>query len=214
MIIAFDFDGTLIDSMPLWRNLGRSYLEGRGLAFVPEIREQIKSITLEAAAALFKDYYGLKESTEEIYWDMAKIIERGYREELPLKPYARQVLESLQEKHSLLLATATRDDLLKPALDRFDLWGYFQGIYTAASVGKLKNDPDYYRALVERLGIAPGELILVDDAEYALEAAKEAGVFTIGIYDELHGKNWDRIVAASQHTVQNLKELMELKLFL
>ena len=50
----FDMDGTLIDSMKLWRNLGREYLETKGIIEdLNDILEKIRSMTVSEAAELF-----------------------------------------------------------------------------------------------------------------------------------------------------------------
>ena len=42
----FDMDGTLLDSMPIWRDLGTSVLRGLGIEPEPETDEMLKTLSL------------------------------------------------------------------------------------------------------------------------------------------------------------------------
>jgi len=62
---------------------------------------------------------------------------------------------------------------------RFRLDRFFTGHHLSWDVGARKPDPAYYRAVLERIGVAPGELLFVDDRERNLAAAQELGIRTI-----------------------------------
>ena len=63
----FDMDGTLIDSMTYWKNLGREYLSMQG---VPEnldaVMEEIKPLTMTESAELFRTRFSLSGTKESI----------------------------------------------------------------------------------------------------------------------------------------------------
>ena len=47
----FDMDGTLLDSMPIWRDLGTSVLRGLGIEPEPETSEMLKTLSLRHGIA-------------------------------------------------------------------------------------------------------------------------------------------------------------------
>ena len=48
--IIFDLDGTLIDSMPVWRNTGKRYLESHNIPIPPNLLSVMKKQTLPQTA--------------------------------------------------------------------------------------------------------------------------------------------------------------------
>ena len=42
----FDMDGTLLDSMPIWKGLGASMLRQLGIEPAPELEEKLKTLSL------------------------------------------------------------------------------------------------------------------------------------------------------------------------
>ena len=47
---VFDFDGTLFDSMPLWDSAGERYLRSLGTEPKPNVREEIRAMSLDQSA--------------------------------------------------------------------------------------------------------------------------------------------------------------------
>jgi len=66
---------------------------------------------------------------------------------------------------------------------RFRLDRFFGGHHLSWEVGARKPDPAYYRAVLARIGIEPGELLFVDDRERNLAAARELGIRTVPFTD-------------------------------
>ena len=51
----------------------------------------------------------------------------------------------------------------------------FDGLHYSAAVGFGKPDPEYFAAVERRTGFSPAELLLVDDRDRNVEAARQAG---------------------------------------
>ncbi|MGC4018696.1 MAG: HAD hydrolase-like protein [Muricomes sp.] len=91
-------DGTLIDSIELWRNLGREYLESKNITEnLDGILEEIQSLTMSESAALFAERFALAESPDAVSDEMNGIMEVHYRKDIPLKPGVKEHLEQLQQ---------------------------------------------------------------------------------------------------------------------
>lgn len=48
--VIFDVDGVLLNSMPVWENLGELYLKGRGIAAEKGLGEKLFTMSLEEGA--------------------------------------------------------------------------------------------------------------------------------------------------------------------
>jgi len=62
----FDMDGTLLDSMPMWRSLYRDVVVSLGKEPQPDFVEQVKPLTLEEAAVYCKEAHDLPMTVEEV----------------------------------------------------------------------------------------------------------------------------------------------------
>ena len=201
---AFDFDGTLIDSMGMWRHLGRNFVESKGKIYTDAIHEKVTTMSLKQSSAFFKKVLELDESPEAIFDEMGAILIDGYGKTLPLKEGAMEALEKAHSLGPVVLATATNEELLMPAVRRFNMEPYFDFIQTCDGVGIEKSDAAFYYTLADRLNRAPDEIILVDDAHYALAAAKEAGLYVVAVKDTYNLPYREAIAEESDELLDSL----------
>ena len=82
----FDMDGTLLDSMGYWRNLGGDYLKARGINVPKDLQGKLRAKSLEESAALYQKQFGLTEPIEEIVDGFYALIKENYRYRIEAKP--------------------------------------------------------------------------------------------------------------------------------
>ena len=73
---------------------------------------------------------------------------------------------------------ATNQNDVRAAYLREDL-GYadrFDGLLLSCELGATKDDPAFFEAALERLGLRPDQVVLVDDSEDHVRRAREAGL--------------------------------------
>lgn len=180
----FDMDGTLTDSMPVWRNLGKLYLESKGIVAEPGLREKIWPMTMLEAAEYLRRTYGLRENPEQIVQEVYQLIEDFYRTQVQEKPGVRRVLEELQQAGiPMCVASATDTYLVEYALEHTGLRSYFQKIYCCREVGEGKTTDKIYQVARESLGTIVEETWIFEDALYAAQTAKKSGFPLVAIYD-------------------------------
>lgn len=203
----FDMDGTLIDSMIFWKNLAVEYLSSKGVKEIPaEILERIKSMTMSESAALFRQEFGLTGDPEA---EMNAMMDAHYRNDIPLKSGVQEYLHLLHSRGvRMCVASATAEHLMEACLTRLGIRHYFEFLLSCETVGAGKRNPLVYHASAERLGANPAQIAVYEDALYAVQTAKEAGYYVVGVYDESAAKNWltienlaDEIVLTWEETV-------------
>ena len=94
----FDVDGTLLDSMSVWANIGADYLRFLGYEPRENLNETFKSMSLYQAACYYQSEYGVTLSTDEIIAGVNDRIGQFYRERAGLKPGVAGFLRQLREK--------------------------------------------------------------------------------------------------------------------
>ena len=201
----FDMDGTLIDSMGFWKNLATEYLTAKGIMQIPaDILERIKPMTMSESAALFKQEFGL---TGDVEAQMNAMMEEHYRNDIPLKPGAREYLHNLHRRGvRMCVASATAEQLMESCLTRLEVRQYFDFLLSCETVGAGKRSPLVYHESAKRLGAVPEEIAVYEDALYAAQTAKEAGFHVVGVYDDSGSENWLAIKKLADEVILNWEE--------
>ena len=144
----FDMDGTLVDSMLYWHNLGQEFLESKGVTGdLNEVLERSKPMTMVESGALFIQEFGLAGTPESVAAEINAVMEGHYRNDVQLKEGAKAYLEQLRQKGiKLCVASATAEDLVSLCLTRLGVRDYFEFLLSCESVGTGTNRPDVYFA--------------------------------------------------------------------
>ena len=64
--VIFDLDGTLIDSMGIWRDIDIEFLSQRNISFEEDLQTKIEGMSFTETAVFFREYYQLSESIDEL----------------------------------------------------------------------------------------------------------------------------------------------------
>ena len=203
----FDMDGTLIDSMVFWKNLASEYLSSRGVKQIPEdILERIKPMTMSESAALFQREFGLAGDPEA---EMNAMMDAHYRNDIPLKSGVGEYLQMLRSRGvRMCVASATVDYLMEACLKRLGVRDYFEFLLSCETVGAGKRSPLVYQESAQKLNVAPAEIAVYEDALYAIQTAKDAGFYVVGVYDDSAAKNWQTIEETADEVVLNWEEMI------
>lgn len=203
----FDMDGTLVDSMGYWKALGRDYLAGLGVRATAEQLEPIGPMTMLESAAYFMETFGIAGPAQRIVDEMHAVMDSHYRNDVPLKPGVKEYLEELRKQGvRMCVATATAEPLSHACLSRLGADGCFDFILSCETIGVGKTRPDIYHLAAERLGAPPAEIAVFEDALYAVQTAKQAGYYTVGIYEPAYDKDWGRISALADETISDWRK--------
>lgn len=205
----FDLDGTLLESMEAWRNLGENFLMTKGIKAPENLNEIIKPMTLRESAEYFQIAFKINLSVDEIICEMSEIMEEKYKNELELKPYVREYLSKLKNNDvKMCIASATPLYMIDTALRRLNIIDVFEFISSCDEVGVGKNQPDIYYYAAKKLEADPWEIVVYEDADFALITAKEANFYTIGVYDESFHDKRKNIELISDMYIESFKELL------
>lgn len=180
----FDADGTLLDSMSLWKSLGRRYLEARNIKAEAAIDDILYPMTLFESSSYIKSISKSADSTEKITADMLSLIGNDYRCHVKLKDGVEAYLKYLYRLGiPMVIASAGDRALLTAAFKRLHILGYFRDILTCDKTGLSKSDGGLYLAAAQLIGTSPELTAVFEDAPYCVLAAKKAGFVTVAVED-------------------------------
>lgn len=199
----FDADGTIIDSMGMWRSLGRRYLGSLGIDADEGLDSALYIMSLEQGCDYIREHYLHDKTAGEIREGIINIIRDFYFYEVELKPGVRDFLEDLRRRNiPSVIATLGDRELLEAALARNDIAGYFEAIFTCSELGTDKHDAKIFMACAEYLGLEAHEAAVFEDSLYALRTAHEAGFITVGVRDSSNLHDTKSIKAISDYYIE------------
>ena len=92
----FDMDGTLLDSMHIWTDLGANTLRAQGVEPEPDLYDTLKVLTLRDGAQYCKERYHLPQSVDEIVAVTQGQVETFYHHQVQPKPGVVRFLSLLK----------------------------------------------------------------------------------------------------------------------
>ena len=179
----FDFDGTLVDSMPSYAAATVKVLDDNHIPYPDDIVKITTPLGYEGAAELYITM-GLNKSVEEIAATMKSYTFEDYKSTIPLKPSVREFLKKgKQEKVQLAILTASPHSVVDMCLERLGVYDWFDHIWSVDDFGMKKSETEIYHAAAKRLNTDISEITFFDDNITALQTAKRAGLRTVGVFD-------------------------------
>jgi len=208
--IIFDLDGTLIDSMPIWRGTGSGFLENHNFPVPENLMEVVKTQTIWQTAEWFRSELGVPMEAQNIVNEIVESVVEAYRHTIPLKDGVKEYLEKLaQDSVKMCILTASEADYILPALDRLDIRKYFTHVLTCTELGKFKDDGAAYLEAMKLMGGSLENTVVFEDAYYAVKGAKTAGFKVYAVLDEIvREDDIDKIKAAADICIHSYKELL------
>ncbi len=182
--VIFDLDGSLVDSMWMWRQIDIEYLGKFGIELPEDLQEAIEGMSFSETAGYFKERFRLPDSIQQIKSDWNAMAWDKYSNEVPLKEGVDDFLEICREQGILLgIATSKSRELVQNIVSVHGLEDYFSCIMTGCDVAKGKPAPDIYLAVANELNVEPGRCLVFEDIIPGILAGKAAGMKVCAVED-------------------------------
>ena len=207
--VLFDLDGTLVDSMSMWKEIDVDYLKKFNIPVPKTLQQDIEGLSMYQTAVYFKETFGIPDTLEDIQntWnDMAFF---KYTHEVPLKPFVREFLIQLKKKGILCgIATSNSRVLTEAVLRSHEIEEYFQVMVTGDEVTKGKPNPQVYLEAARKIGIEPNDCLVFEDIPVGIIAGKAAGMTVYAIEDVYSMKDKDEKIRLADMYIKSYEELL------
>ncbi len=183
--VIFDLDGSLVDSMWMWKAIDCEYLQGFGIDPPKDLQKDIGGRSFFETARYFKDRFGLEDSIEKIGDDWNRMAWDKYTHEVPLKDGVFEFLSECDKKGIKLgIASSNSTELIEQVLSSHDIRERFGSIKSGTEILKGKPAPDVYLAVAKELGVDPEKCLVFEDLVDGIKAGKNAGMTVVAVSDD------------------------------
>ncbi len=181
----FDLDGTLVDSMWMWKDIDREYLSRYGLDCPEGMEREIEGMSFTETASYFKKRFDLSDEVEQIKADWELMSLNKYKYEVGLKTGVYDFLNYIKNNDIKTgIATSNSRMIVDTVLDSLSIAGYFDTIVTGCDVGKGKPAPDVYLKVADILSSDVRQCLVFEDIPAGIMAGKAAGMTVYAVEDK------------------------------
>ncbi len=174
--VAFDLDGTLIESERVWEAARRDVTESGGGRWRNDAQPSMMGLSTPEWTAYMQRELGVQLRVDEIREQVLERVKASYRERLPLVDGAEEAVRLLASRWPLALASSAPRELIELVLELAALEDAFAVVISAEEVRRGKPAPDVYLRACELLGAAPARTLAIEDSAAGVRSAAAAGM--------------------------------------
>ena len=210
-VIIFDLDGTLIDYIGIWNDIDEKLIKTIGDGTIDNIDIGIQRDSKLKEFSKFDD----------AYLEYCGFLKEKYNSNLPKQEIKKLRYEIaniyLKEKGFILVIASTTNDHTveiyknsnKNIIQKGNLEDIFTLIYSKGAVKELKPNPEIHNKVIKQLNVKKEDCIIIEDSLIGVEAANNAGIESIVIYDKYSDGNRKQINQLSQYQIKDFREFLE-----
>lgn len=181
----FDLDGTLLDSMDVWKNIDLEFLGKRGLEIPVDYMQAVSAKSFNECAEYTIKRFSLPETPEMLMREWNDMAIGHYTDSVQPFPYVKEYLCELKSRHiKMAVATSLKHAFVEPCLKRNGMSEFFDSVCSVDDVGVGKESPAVFEYAAKQLGLDLSECIIFDDALSAIKAAKQTEAKVVGVYEK------------------------------
>jgi beta-phosphoglucomutase-like phosphatase (HAD superfamily) len=178
--VIFDLDGVLVDSEIWWDEVRIAFARRHGRRWGPSDQAAVMGANSAAWARIMRDRLDLDLDLAEIEREVVDaVVDRYHVEGAPGIDGAIEAVRRIAVDWPSGLASSAHQAVIDAALEATGLADVFQVVVSSDSVARGKPAPDVYLEAADKLGVAPGTCLVVEDSFNGVRAAKAAGMFVV-----------------------------------
>lgn len=204
----FDLDGTILDSMWVWKQVDVNFLGKRGIPIPSDYAKAISAMNIKTAAEYTIDRFNLPETVEDVVEEWFSMAMKEYGEDVQLKSGVREYLAYLKAMDvKLAVATSSPEQLFLPCLENNEIFEFFDAIVTTMEVPRGKDFPDVYEEAARRIALKPSECIVFEDILKGVKAASQGGFYVVAVEEEHAAEDREEIRQIADKYIKDFEEM-------
>lgn len=204
----FDCDGTLLDSMGVWREMESEFAHRAGGELTEADRDLLTTLTTPEAGRFFHEKFGLGSSADDVVSMVNEYMLNYYSTRSVARSGALSFVQGLSELGvRLSVASSSPVAFLRAGLEHTGFLPLLDAVVSVDDVGKPKREPAVYERARSLMGTDTVMTWGFEDAAYAIGTLKRAGFHALAIYDCDESGTFEELSAAADETVRSFLEL-------
>lgn len=183
--VIFDLDGILVDSEPVWELVRRQLVSEAGGRWLPDTQSRLMGMSTAEWAEYLSGELGLGVAAGLGPGAVASTViarmQQAYARDLPLLSGAIEAVRRVGERFLVGLASSSPGPIIRTVLERSGLAGAFSATASSDEAPRGKPYPDVYLLAAQRLGVAAGDCVAIEDSTNGLRSAAAAGCRIVAI---------------------------------
>ena len=179
----FDMDGLLIDSEPLWQDAELACFLPLGVPVTRELCKATAGRRIDEVIGLWHERFGWEgPSTEEMVKRVLDEVTRLILERSVALPGVYATMDALKERGlPIAIASSSPPALIKAVVGKLELAPYLSLTHSGIHETRGKPDPAVFLTTAGKLGVAPEDCLVFEDAPAGVTAARRAGMRVIAV---------------------------------
>ncbi|MFA0816714.1 MAG: HAD family hydrolase [Anaerofustis sp.] len=207
--VIFDFDGTLVDSLGIWKRVDEIFFGRRGMNF-EELGLNFGGRSFSECAVYAKETLMLSESAEEIKREWTELSIELYTDKKMLKPYAKEFVRALKAAgYKTAVGSSSDQRIIRHVVETADMEDDFDLLLTCCEVGKGKPDPAVYYSVAKALSVLPENCIVFEDTLEGVMAGKRAGMYVYAVEEKHNETDRKEIEAMADRYIEGFAYFKE-----
>ena len=207
--VIFDMDGTIIDSMHVWRDIDIEYFEKYGKVLPDTYQKDIEGFSVIETARYTKETFGFEDSIEDMMQEWNDMAHEHYKHRIPLKPNVLKFMQRLKSNGIKMgIATSNSGYLFEAFAVSNKLYDYIECAVTGEDVTNGKPNPECYLKVSDKLKVEPSRCLVFEDICMGLKAGISAGMKTVAVYDDFSASQWREKIALADYYIESYEELV------
>lgn len=208
--VIFDLDGSMVDSMWMWRTIDIEYLGRFGITLPENLQSCIEGMSFSETAVYFKERFNLPDDLDMIKAEWNRMAWDKYAYEVPIKDGVIELLQYCKNNGIKAgIATSNSRELVENVVKMRQMEQYFDCIMTGCDVAKGKPAPDIYLAVADKLQVTPENCLVFEDIIPGILSGKAAGMKVCAVYDKYSEHQDEEKRKLADYYTYHFRELIE-----
>lgn len=205
----FDLDGTLLDSLYVWKHIDVQFFQSRGMTIPEGYGRAVAGLSYRECAEFTVKNYLPNENWQDIVSEWMRMAEEEYAQRVPLKVGGREYLRMLKRAGvKLAVTTSMPENLFRPCLEHLGVLELFDALCSTEDTGgRGKACGEVFLLAAERLGVQPADCAVFEDVLDCLQGAKKVGMRAWCVKDKHSEKDFPAMAEIADGMLDSLDDM-------
>lgn len=207
--VIFDLDGTLVDSMWMWKEIDIEFLDGYGYTLPDDLQRNVEGMSFDETANYFIQTFQLDLSVIEIQRIWNNMAREKYATQVPLKDGVLEVLKHLKVQNIPCgIASSNSKELIDIIVKKYNLKEYMGSVRNSNEVASGKPSPEIYQLVAKDLDVRPESCLVFEDVYHGVLGGKNANMKVCSVYDEYSSNDIRLLKRLADYHIKNYHEVI------